>query len=182
MSYSESENRVIEETKNWISKFIIGLNICPFAGASFQQNKIHFRQVDSEDKMLVFDEFLKHIVELTESEEISNSFLIMSNKVSFEQYLEIYYSCEDLLEQSKADQVFQLASFHPDYVYDGLVKEDAANFRNRSPYPLIHILRVNEVELAIEKYGNTLEIPDINSAKLKALGIDEIQKIISEKN
>lgn len=177
MTYSD-KNTVIQETKNWINKFVIALNICPFAGASFGQDKIKYEIVETQDEEQLFRTFLLQLNDLILYKEISNGFLILPDLESFDDYLEFYNGCEQLLKESETDLVFQLASFHPLYLYDGLNYKDPANFRNRSPFPMIHILRVDEVEDAIGQYGDTLKIPEINAKKLREMGEEEIDQIL----
>lgn len=182
MSYSEKDHVQIEACKHWIGEFVIALNICPFAGESYRQDRIDYKLSTAEDEMSVYQSFLEQLQFLIANPKISNAFLILPKLHSFEVYLQFYDACEQLLQDAEVDQFFQLASFHPDYQYEGLTIEDPANYRNRSPYPMIHILRAGELEKAIESYGNTLEIPEINSQKLRDLGIEAILKITKANN
>lgn len=179
MDLSTKNKLVLNESKSWIEKFVIGLNICPFAGPSFQQNKIDYKIIEVLEHVPIIESFLSMLSSLVAKPEISNSFLILPKVEDFENYLDLYYTFEDLIKESATDQYFQLASFHPKYQYEGLEYDDHANFRNRSPYPMIHILRVSEVEKAIELHENTLEIPAINEAKLRAMTKDDLMNMLN---
>ncbi len=78
------------------------------------------------------------------------------------------------------DGVYQLATFHPDYCFDGADLDDAANYSNRSPYPMVHVLREASVERAIAFYGDTAAIPERNIAYLTALGSDVAEAQLQE--
>lgn len=181
MSSSESNALIIQITKNWIAQFIIELNICPFAGPSFKNNKIDYDVIETFSSYQIFEEFLKKIAFLLDSPDVSNTFLILPKIGDFMTYLSIYDGCEELLKDATAESQFQLASFHPQYQFEGLEVDDVRNYRNKSPHPMIHILRVDEVESAINAYGDTLEIPEINEEKLLNLGKDKILDLINHK-
>lgn len=181
MSSSEANALIIQITKNWISQFIIELNICPFAGPSFKQNKIDYDVLSSFSSFQIFEDFLKKISYMLDNPEVSNAFLILPELNDFLVYLEIYDGCQELLSDAKAESQFQLASFHPNYQYEGLSEEDVRNYRNKSPHPMIHILRVEEVESAIKAYGDTMEIPKINEEKMLSIGAERILDLINHK-
>jgi len=181
MSTSEASALIIQITKNWIAQFIIELNICPFAGPSFTKEKIDYDVIESFSSFQIFEEFLKKISYLLDKPEVSNAFLICPKLNDFTNYLDIFSGCEELLNDAEADAQFQIVSFHPDYQFDGLESEDVRNCRNKSPYAMIHILRAEEVEAAIEAYGDTMAIPEINEQKMMNLGKDKILDLINHK-
>ncbi len=181
MSSSESDALIIQITKNWIAQFIIELNICPFAGPSFVKDKIDYGVTHSFSSFQMFEEFLKKVAFLLDKPEISNAFMIIPKLNDFMSYLDFFEGCQELLHDAKAESQFQLASFHPDYQFEGLEKDDVRNYRNKSPHPMIHILRVEEVEDAINAYGDTMKIPKINEEKLLNLGKDKILDLINHK-
>ncbi len=178
MASSIDHELVLTGSKAWIEKFIIALNICPFAGPSYKQNKIEYQIEETGKLEIIIESFLMLLSKMLDSNNISNSFLILAIDQDFENYLDIFNTCEDLLIESETDQLFQLASFHPKYQYDRLEVDDIANFRNRSPFAMIHLLRVEEVEQAIEGYKNTLEIPELNAEKLRELGRVKLMEIL----
>jgi len=181
MSTSESNALIIQITKNWIAQFIIELNICPFAGPSFKNDRIDYDVIQAFSSFQVFEEFLKKVTYLLDHPEVSNAFIILPKLDDFMTYLDIFHGCEELLEDAQADKQFQLASFHPNYQFEGFEPEDERNFRNKSPHPMIHILRADEVEAAIESYGDTMEIPKINEQKMLNIGKDKILDLINHK-
>ena len=87
----------------------------------------------------------------------------------FLEYLDVFYLLEDTIQALQKEQIFQLASFHPDYQFADSAFDDAANATNRSPYPMIHILRCSDVEKAIESHADSLSIPQRNKKIMRAL-------------
>ena len=89
---------------------------------------------------------------------------------NFDHYLDFVELAESMLVDQGYEGVYQLATFHPDYCFDGAEPDDAANYTNRSPYAMVHLLREESVEQAIAFYGDTDAIPERNIAKLTAMG------------
>ena len=145
------ENSSIDKIKDWINRFIINFNICPFAKPSFDNDQILYKinQADEIEDQIAGLIFLMN--ELIDNKDISNAFIIFENEYpEFDDYLEFFYTAEAIIEQLNYHLDFQVVSFHPDYQFEGMEKGDPANKRNQSPLPLIHILRIEEVANAIE--------------------------------
>jgi len=173
----------IIKTKNWIEKMVIAHKLCPFAQLPFEKNKISYRvskELNTENQIM---DFWKELIflENSGSEKLSNSLVVYSDpEMNFDKYLDLYFLAEQLLISENKDGDFQLASFHPEYQFDGTEKNDVTNFTNRSPFPMIHILRINEVEMAIENHPNIDEVPENNERKMNELGMEKIKRILSE--
>ena len=167
----------IEIIKNWIAKFVIKLELCPFAHHPFSKGKIHFSAIDFTEQTKFMMHFWEEIerLESFSKEEISNSIIVISSGLTdFTDYLETINLCEGLLKMQELEDAFQIASFHPDYQFANIGKEHPRNFTNRSPLPLIHILRVEEVAAAIELYDNVEEIPNLNEKKMENIGREKL--------
>jgi len=169
----------IEKTKRWIEAFVIKLDLCPFAKHPFSNGKIHFAVETSEETEVQLTSFWNEVerLETAGPKDISNSILIYPNGLDdFFDYLELLDLCEELLKLQKVEDLFQIASFHPDYLFEGSKVDDVKNFTNRSPYPMIHILRVEEVSAAIEFYDDVDQIPKKNKSTLEEIGFEKIKK------
>ena len=164
-----SRHQIISKTQEWIKDFVLKLNLCPFAHIPFREDKIRYALADQdtlEEQMIFFWKEIELIEKLGE-EEISNSLIIFPNSLqSFDEYLGFLELANELLEKQNMDNTFQLASFHPNYLFGDSPVDDVKHHTNRSPFPMIHILRVDEVEDAIEKHPDTEAIPDTNRATL----------------
>jgi len=85
-----------------------------------------------------------------------------------------------LLKEQGYEGIYQLASFHPEYRFEGVELNDPANYTNRSPYPMIHILREASVEQALEKYPNPEKIPERNIQLIQGLGFGVMKELLAE--
>ena len=170
---------VTKRVRAWLNEIVIGLNLCPFAGP-LKPDAIYIAESSSVTMEDILTESLQEALALIEADEEDRdtSLLVFEKGLSdFEEYLDALAALEELLEESGAHQWVQIASFHPQYLFDGEDPEDVSHFTNRSPYALFHFLRVSHVEEAIEKHPDTLNIPKANAERLRALGHDQVAKI-----
>ena len=93
----------------------------------------------------------------------------------FDNYLDLLDIANQLLEDLHYAGTYQLASFHPDYRFAGSAENDASNFSNRSPYPMLHVIRESSLEKAIANYPNVEQVPENNIKKLREIGYQEMQ-------
>jgi uncharacterized protein len=158
-----SSQQIIDQTIMWIKKVVIGCNFCPFAARTLQQQSVHYQVEASTNTTVCVDGFLKEIVRLNKELHIETSFLIFPNAFQqFDDYLDMVSIAEHLLKENGYTGVYQLASFHPLYRFGNSVKNDAADFTNRSIYPMLHLLRESTVEKAVKHYENPENIPGRN--------------------
>jgi len=172
---------ITKKTKNWIEQMVIGLNLCPFAAKPYEADLISIEICGSTDETDWIHFFIDQCNQFINrpSTDISSIVIVYPlGMENFETYLDIYSTFEDMLHNSGLDEVVQLASFHPKYTFAGTKEEDVTNYTNRSPHPIVQLLRVDEVERAIEYYGDTSEIFTKNIAKMKELGIERVKTII----
>ena len=175
------DNKVIQQTKHWVEDVVIGLNLCPFAAQPFTDNRIE--HIISDNKEIEQD-----------LQELAICFSILDNRVSietillifpkaykdFDDYLEVLYLANLLLEDLKLTGIYQLASFHPDYHFEGSAVDDASNFTNRSPFPMLHILRERSVERAIKSYNHIETVPKNNIKNLREIGFNVMQQTLKD--
>jgi len=172
------DQEIIKDVKRWISDFVIKLNLCPFAHPPFSNGSINFVVADYPTEFQFLSSFRSEIKILSKSE-ISTSLVIMRDKsIGFLEYLRIFDLCEKSLAESGLDNEFQLASFHPDYQFADSDFSDQSNFTNRSPYPIVHILRIAEVSAAINSFGDTSLIYKRNMETLESLTSKELNAYI----
>ena len=168
----EMHNPVIEHTKKWINNVIIGCNFCPFAAAVIKQQTVHYRVETSTDANICLQTFLQETMRLDENGSIETSFIIFPNNFQqFDDYLDIVSVAEKLLQQNGYEGIYQVASFHPFYLFAGSDENDASNYTNRSVYPMLHLLREASIDKALQNYKHPENIPDsnINFAREKGL-------------
>ena len=163
---------IINITKSWIEKIVIGLNFCPFAAQPFKSNSIHYEVVVESNLNTVLGEFSKVCTQLNDDESIETSLIILPEHFDdFEQYLDLVDLCEQLLIMEDLNGVFQVASFHPQYLFAGSEESDPSNYTNRSPFPMIHILREDSLTTAIDKHIDVDSIPENNIKNAHYLGL-----------
>jgi hypothetical protein len=167
-----SNEKIIEQTTNWIKSVVIDCNFCPFAARSVMKKTIRYI-IKTDVDMNVSLKALKEELDYLETDtEIETSFIIFPNNFGdFDDYLDLVKKAERLLTKENFDGVYQIASFHPDYCFAGANEDDAANYTNRSIYPMLHILREESLTKALSLYPNPELIPqhNINFARQKGL-------------
>ncbi len=170
-----SSQRIILQTKKWLDDIVIGLELCPFASQVVKDDGIEYTVIGDDDTEQHLHALADGFTLLDQSSSIETSLLIFpSAYAKFEDYLELLLLANLLLDDLNYAGTYQLASFHPNYQFDGTTEEDASNFSNRSPYPMLHILRESSVEKAIEHYENIDDVPEINIQKLKDMGYESM--------
>ena len=169
---------VIERTKNWIRDIVIGLNFCPFARKPFKEELILYKVDSTTANAAALESFINTCHFLEDNAATETALLIFPNGFSdFEDYLNLTDLAEKLLKAQGFEGVYQVASFHPDYIFAGSDEHDPANYTNRSPYPMLHLLREDLLEIAIDKHANVDDIPNQNIAKAQSLGLAYFKKM-----
>lgn len=176
-------SEIINLTKSWVEHFVVGLNICPFAKLPFIKNRIRYETIKKsgvEDKLMAFwNEVV--FLENAPASEISNSLLIFPEGFDdFLEYMDFYSLAENLLAAQNRNEQFQLASFHPNYRFEGTEENEVSNYTNRSPFPMIHVLRIEEVADAIASHPDIDSVPKRNIELMEKMGLDELRNILSK--
>jgi len=172
---------ITEQTLNWVRTFVIANNLCPFAKGPVSKNALRISVSEHKKQALALEDLMTEIHFLDENPKIETTLLVFSEGFKdFFAYLELVDLAEELLEQLEYDGIYQIASFHPDYYFADSEPDDVTNYTNRSPYPMLHILREEDVEKAIAAFGDTSKIPERNSEFLAELGLEKIKKMIQE--
>lgn len=154
---------VIERTKKWITEVVIGCNFCPFAANVVKRQTIYYQVETSAEIETCLDSFLSLVKRMEDDTSVETSFLIFPNSFAqFDDYLDLVAVSESLLKQKGYEGIYQVASFHPFYLFEGSGEDDAANYTNRSVYPMLHLLREESIDKALENYKDPENIPDRN--------------------
>ena len=163
------------QTLTWIRTFIIEYNICPFAKHTINHETVAIDVVEPSTLEHALETLMSTIVRMDKNSEIETLLLLFPYSFSkFDDYLDFASLAEELLSLSGYEGIYQLATFHPNYCFTDVLDTDASNYTNRSPYPMLHILRESSIEKAIEHYGDTSKIPDNNIAMMHKLGLDKL--------
>ena len=173
-------SRIEKATRQWLEEVVIGLNLCPFARKELVNNRIRFvvsAAVSEDALLLALQEELRFLHEHPDTE--TTLLVHPQTLVDFADYNEFLAAADGLLEVLELDGVFQIASFHPDYRFAGTGPDDAENYTNRSPFPMLHLLREASVERAVDAHPDPDAIPERNIALMQALGTDALRQRLS---
>jgi len=164
--------QIIERTKKWIIDVVIGCNFCPFAANVVKHQTIFYKVEANTGMEACLDSFAAEMKRLDNDAGIETSFLIFPNAFQkFDDYLGLLSQAEDRLKRNGYEEIYQVASFHPLYLFANSDENDPANYTNRSIYPMLHLLREESIDKALENYESPESIPirNINFAKEKGL-------------
>ncbi len=172
---SITDDAVLAATRHWLEKAVIALNLCPFAKSVYVKNQVrlvvsHARHAD--DLLEELDRELDLLV-ATPADEIDTTLLIhptlFEDFLDFNDFLEV---AEGVVDEHELDGVVQLASFHPRFQFDGTEPDDIGNYTNRAPFAMLHLLREESVEKAVEAFPEAESIFEQNIATLEKLGTE----------
>ena len=174
-----SPENVITNTQYWVKSTVIHYNLCPFAGAAFASDRVGFEVSTATTQEQLLEDCLLAIQQMlaTPREELETSLLIHPYVMNdFSEYNDFLGVIDVLLEETELAGIVQVASFHPDYCFADSSENDAANFTNRSPYPMLHLLREDSISEAVDEWAErSLDvelIPVRNIETLRKLGAD----------
>jgi len=171
--------KFIRQTQQWIEQVVLQLNLCPFAKPVYEADHISYRVVSGSDFAGLYQGFLAALLEFVESDpqhKLTGFVIFPDGLDDFECYLDFVDQCDQALLDAGLQGIIQLASFHPQYCFAQTAQDDAANYSNRSPWPMLHLLREAEMELALSQYKHPENIPQRNQRLLNKLGADELKQ------
>ena len=173
-----SNEQVITQTKKWITGVVVACNFCPFVAREIKLNSIHYQVEPATDVTGCLNALIEECVRLDNTPGIATTLLILPNGfAAFADYLELVALAEKLLKARKYEGVYQVASFHPLYLFAGAPANDAANYTNRSIYPMLHLLREENLEQALRTYPHPENIPDRNIAFARLKGLAHMKML-----
>ena len=173
MSVRPSDDDVLAKTRHWLEAAVIGLNLCPFAKSVYVKNQVRLvvsQARHADDLLEELDRELDLLV-ATPADEIDTTLLIhptlFEDFLDFNDFLEV---ADGVVDEHALEGVIQLASFHPQFQFDGTSAEDISNYTNRAPFAMLHLLRESSVERAVAAFPETDAIFEQNVATLEKLG------------
>ena len=170
--YPNSDILIITETNNWIKSVVIGCNFCPFAAKAMQMKSIRYVVLPEGSIQETLTTLMKECIYLDKNEATETTIMILpTNFSNFNDYLDLIDKAEQLIAKEDYEGIYQLASFHPFYCFEGAPKDDAANYTNRSPYPMLQILREESVTKALENFPDPDSIPENNIEYARQKGL-----------
>ena len=168
-----NDEEILSQTRSWLEKAVIGLNLCPFAKAVYLKNQVrlvvsHARHAD--DLLEELDRELDLLV-ATPAQELETTLLIHATLfeefLDFNDFLEI---AEGVVDEHGLDGIVQMASFHPHFQFEGTELDDISNFTNRAPFAILHLLREDSVTRAVDAFPEVDMIYQRNIETMQKLG------------
>ncbi|HWU96945.1 MAG TPA: DUF1415 domain-containing protein [Oxalicibacterium sp.] len=163
----------IAAVQTWIEKAVIGLNLCPFAKAVHVKKQIRYVVSTATDEDALLEELAAelHTLHMIDAEVTDTTLLILTGMLAdFLDYNDFLDSADELIETLELDGEIQIASFHPDYQFAGTQADDIENYTNRSPYPILHLLRESSIDQAVAAYPDAKNIYEKNMETLRRIG------------
>ncbi len=173
MTANVSRDELIVSVKHWLETAVIGLNLCPFAKAVHVKDQIRYVVSEATNIDTLADDLVRELEALAEAnpEKIDTTLLILPNVLQdfldFNDFLDV---ADEIVEELELDGILQVAPFHPQFQFEDTETNDITNYTNRSPYPILHLLREDSVTRAVEAFPDELEIAENNIATLRKLG------------
>ena len=168
-------DEVIAATREWLEKAVIGLNLCPFAKAVHAGNQIRYAVSDAQTPEALLADLVRELQTLAAADrtDVETTLLIhprvLADFVDYNDFLDI---ADAAVEELGFVGTIQVASFHPQYRFADTEPDAIENFSNRSPYPMLHLLREESVERAIAAFPDVARIPERNIETLRSIGHD----------
>ncbi len=172
----------ISVTQHWLEHAVIGLNLCPFAKAVQVKQQIRWVESTARDAQALLDDLVHELQFLAaaDPEAVDTTLLIhpqaLTDFLDYNDFLDIADAAVDKLG---LDGVLQVASFHPDYQFEGTSPGNVENLSNRSPYPMLHLLREDSIARAVAAYPDAAAIYERNIETLRQLGADGWRLLMS---
>jgi uncharacterized protein len=171
---------VIAQIKKWIVDVVIGCNFCPFAAKEVKRGSIHYEVINNATFQSVLEVTIKTFQQLEDNKDIETALIILPYSFeSFSTYLDLVGKVEKLLEKEGYEGVYQIASFHPQYLFAGSTDNDPSNYTNRSPYPMLHFLKEESVSRAVDTHPNIDDVPEQNIGYAQEKGLDYMQALLA---
>lgn len=181
MFMNETHDAALVATQRWLERAVIGLNLCPFAKAVYVKQQVRFVLSVATTPEALLEELGNELVLLrdTPAEDIDTTLLIHPQVLGeFLDYNDFLDDADALIEALDLDGEIQVASFHPQYQFAGTEPDDIENCSNRSPFPMLHLLREDSVARAVEAFPDPDAIVERNLETLRRLGRDGWEKLL----
>ncbi len=182
VSERPTDDAVLLLTRKWLERAVVGLSLCPFAKGVMVNDQIRYVVSPAETSAALLSDLRAELRALSGANpDVVDTTLLIAPHV-----LEEFLDFNDFLRLAGATVeklgltgTLQIASFHPEYVFGDLDSSDAANSSNRSPYPILHLLREASVTHAVERFPDAAKIFERNVALLRELGHDGFQRVLA---
>ncbi|WP_065500866.1 DUF1415 domain-containing protein [Burkholderia stabilis] len=171
----ESHDDILAATRHWLARAVIGLNLCPFAKSVYVKEQVRYAISEAttlEDALAELETELRAL-DATDPQQVDTTLVIFPHAFAdFVDYNDALFFADRLVRQLRLDGVLQIASFHPQYRFEGSEPDDIENYTNRAPYPILHLLREDSIARAVDAFPDASAIYEKNQETLRRLGHD----------
>ena len=173
--HSFPEDIVIADTVRWLEKAVIGLNLCPFAKSVHVKGQIHYvvsQATDAEGVAMDLHRELEALAEISPEKRDTTLLILPHALQDFLDFNDFTALADDIVEELDLGGILQVASFHPLFQFEGTDVDDVTNCTNRAPYPILHLLREDSIDKAVEAFPEAEMIYERNMQVLEQMGIE----------
>jgi hypothetical protein len=167
-----------KRVEQWVNDFVIALNLCPFASTALKRQSVNIVVAGSRAVEACLQQMVDEADKLVSDDQQATTLLVLPEGYEdFSDYLDLLSMANALLESIELDGIIQIASFHPQYQFEGTQLNERGNWTNRAPYPILHLLTEQSVSTAVELHPNPEGIPDANIQRLEAMDFETLKKL-----
>lgn len=171
--------QVAAAVRRWVETIVVGLNLCPFAKRELDQERVRFVVSDATSEQGLLMDLEAELQHLELHASVATTLLIHPRVLeTFDDYNQFLNYADGLLQQMELDGVYQIASFHPDYQFSGTETDAAENYTNRSPYPVLHLLREESLDRVLESTEYAEQIPIRNIELMDSMGNSRLSALL----
>lgn len=170
-----SDEQVVAATRVWLERAVIGLQLCPFAAAPYRSDRVRFCVSAQRSTAGLLEDLCRELQALQDADPLQCETTLLVHPhvlTDFLEYNDFLDECDAAVAALGLEGELQVASFHPDYRFAGTSEQDITNFTNRSPYPMLHLLREASIARAVASFPAIDEIGPGNMQTLRRLGHD----------
>jgi hypothetical protein len=168
-----TDSPALNQTRTWVEQAVIGLNLCPFAKAPQVKGLVRYVQSEATDPAALLSDLMDELQRLAKAppERLETTLLVHPQVFTdFADFNEFLGVAEDAVADLGLEGVIQVASFHPDYRFEGTAPDDITNATNRSPHPTLHLIREDSIDRAVAAFPEAESIYEVNMATMERLG------------
>jgi len=174
-----THNRIITSTRQWLGTVVVGLKLCPFADRELRYGRVRFTVTNAETEAELLMALHSELSLLINDATVETTLLIHPQTLlDFYDFNDFLQVADALLIDLALDGVVQIASFHPEYQFEGTAPDEVQNYTNRSPSPMLHLIREDSLARAIAEYPDVEQIPARNVALMQAMGSTKMRALL----
>ena len=168
-----NKDTVIADTRRWLERAVLGLNLCPFAKAPHTKGQIHYAVCGSSDPADRLAALRHELQALADADPpVRETTLLMAPELfaDFLDFNDFLDEADAVLDELDLQGILQVAPFHPRFQFAGTDEDDITNATNRAPHPTLHLLREASIDRAVAAFPEASAIYEVNIATLEKLG------------